>query len=700
MDYLYQKFRINGFLPTNVVIFPLVLLLAISPPGLAEPSQQGAERSSRIHQLQTDLLTHPERSSEMITLIISDHSNQQGLSRTITSAGVTIERHSRNLYQVRMPAGQIKAFLDKMPQLTSARLPYPHSSNTITSQGVELTGAADMQQLAFDGAGVKVGVIDLGFTSLATSQAAGELPATGAGLSIIDYTGTGTGGTNHGTNVAEIVHDMAPGAELYLAKISTTLELEAAVNDMIASGVQVINHSVGWYGAAFYDGTGPLCDITANADGANIIWANAAGNARLQHYLGSFTDSDSNLSHEFSPTQNYNTINVTSGYTYTFVLNWDAYPSTTVDYDLFLYNGDPTAGGNIVASSTNAQSGTGRFSFPTPYEAVSYTASFTGTLYVVVTKEDSATSNLPLSLFTLSGSLGTQTRNSSLTQPADCATVLAVGATDLNDAAEWFSSEGPTTDGRSKPEISGPDRNVTSLSASFAGTSSSSPHVAGAVAQLIQQNPGFNKTQIQDLLIDTSHDVSTIGFDYRTGFGRFSLDADSDSINHDDDNCLLDYNLDQLDTDLDTAGNACDADDDNDGLTDIFEASIGSDPLLVDTDGDTLSDYDEVAYDGDVSTYTSGLDLNPLSTDSDNDLILDNLDPIPLTFNFNDGDLAPLGNPDGIINAADFAIAVRIILGKAESGELELSHADVYPQGAPDGLINTSDLILIKQLIH
>ena len=50
---------------------------------------------------------------------------------------------------------------------------------------------------------------------LAERVAAGELPPTGSGLTITDYTGTGTGGTNHGTNVAEIVHDMAPGAELY-----------------------------------------------------------------------------------------------------------------------------------------------------------------------------------------------------------------------------------------------------------------------------------------------------------------------------------------------------------------------------------------------------------------------------------------------------------------------------------------------------
>jgi len=38
-------------------------------------------------------------------------------------------------------------------------------------------------------------------------------------------------------------------------------------------------------------------------------------------------------------------------------------------------------------------------------------------------------------------------------------------------------------------------------------------------------------------------------------------------------------------------------------LTNSFESAIGTDPLLADTDGDGLSDYYEVLYDGDCGTY-------------------------------------------------------------------------------------------------
>ena len=41
-------------------------------------------------------------------------------------------------------------------------------------------------------------------------------------------------------------------------------------------------------------------------------------------------------------------------------------------------------------------------------------------------------------------------------------------------------------------------------------------------------------------------------------------------------------------------------DQDGDGLSDQFEASIGSSPVLADSDGDHISDYDEVAFDGDA----------------------------------------------------------------------------------------------------
>lgn len=65
---------------------------------------------------------------------------------------------------------------------------------------------------------------------------------------------------------------------------------------------------------------------------------------------------------------------------------------------------------------------------------------------------------------------------------------------------------------------------------------------------------------------------------------------DGDGVCDPFDNCPFVANADQLDTDGDTQGDACDTDDDEDGLTDTEEAALGTDPLLADTDGDGFSD--------------------------------------------------------------------------------------------------------------
>lgn len=122
------------------------------------------------------------------------------------------------------------------------------------------------------------------------------------------------------------------------------------------------------------------------------------------------------------------------------------------------------------------------------------------------------------------------------------------------------------------------------------------------------------------------------------------------------------------------------------------------DVVALDSDFDGISDYDEINIYGTL----------PGNADSDGDFINDGdeinnaSDPLDLSSwpNFADGDIAPLGSPDGQINAADYLIAQRIALGELTATSLELAHGDLYPAGSPDGIINTSDLILLLKLIQ
>lgn len=607
----------------------------------------------------------------------------------IAALGGRLLLSHKQWHEVVVNRGDLEALTRGLPPGLFVRLPYPHEPTAVTGAGVSLTGAADSHALGVTGAGVTIGVIDLGFAGVAASQASGDLPAL---LTLVDYTGTGTGGIDHGTQVAEIAHEMAPGASMYLAKVDSEVGLANATNAMAAAGVDVIVHSVGWFGAAFYDGSGPLCDIVNTANQANIVWVNSAGNSRLKHYLGTFTDANGDLAHEFATGQNYNTLTLAPGESVSLVLNWDAYPQTTTDYNLYLYNGNPATGGTVVATSLNKQSGRATQWYPTPYESLSYASVSGGTFYVVIRKTDASTPNIPLTLFSLGPDLTTRTTASSLLQPSDCASSLSVAATNLSDIAESFSSEGPTTDGRNKPEISAPDRVQTSISQIFAGTSAAAPHAAGAMALLLAGNAGITNAQAIAQLTGTAKDVGSTGYDMRTGHGRISLDADGDGRNHDSDNCRLAYNPTQNDLDGDGAGDACDTDIDGDGLTNVQEGAYGTDPYDTDSDNDGLTDHDEAIVRG----------TNPLSSDTDGDGLTD-YDEIyvystsPLQPNPADGDIAPLGAPDGAVNGADFTLMQKIALGEIAVTPQILVHGDLYPPNARDGMIDASDLIVLRQ---
>ena len=56
-----------------------------------------------------------------------------------------------------------------------------------------------------------------------------------------------------------------------------------------------------------------------------------------------------------------------------------------------------------------------------------------------------------------------------------------------------------------------------------------------------------------------------------------------------------------------------------------------------------------------------------------------------------DGDLAPRGQPDGVINSADYLVALRIILQQTTPTADEIKHGDLYPAAGGDGEITLAD---------
>ncbi len=161
-------------------------------------------------------------------------------------------------------------------------------------------------------------------------------------------------------------------------------------------------------------------------------------------------------------------------------------------------------------------------------------------------------------------------------------------------------------------------------------------------------------------------------------------------------------------------------DTDGDGITDGDEITQGTNPNSVDTDGDGLVDGNDgvvavavlpggIDFDGDGfvdGEQDNGTD--PTLADSDGDQLNDGVEVSygsnPLDAgswpNIADGDLAPLGDPDGQINAADLLVAQRIADGSLTALPLQFAHGDLYPPGLPDNVIGVPDLLLLLQLVQ
>ncbi len=103
---------------------------------------------------------------------------------------------------------------------------------------------------------------------------------------------------------------------------------------------------------------------------------------------------------------------------------------------------------------------------------------------------------------------GGQSNPPSLVVPSDADSILSVGALDYNDSIAGFSSNGPTVDGRIKPDICGPGVGVATMSPGNdiiydSGTSLSTPLVAGACVLIKQAHPEATAQQIRNAVIST-----------------------------------------------------------------------------------------------------------------------------------------------------------------------------------------------------
>ncbi len=96
-----------------------------------------------------------------------------------------------------------------------------------------------------------------------------------------------------------------------------------------------------------------------------------------------------------------------------------------------------------------------------------------------------------------------------ITAPADADSVLAIGAVDMNENIAYFSSRGPSSDGRIKPDVCAIGigtyvQSITGMISMANGTSVSAPIITGLSACLWQANPSATNMDIYQSIIQSS----------------------------------------------------------------------------------------------------------------------------------------------------------------------------------------------------
>ena len=393
----------------------------------------------------------------------------------------------------------------------------------VTSEGLAGIGATEWQAAGHTGAGTKVAIIDLGFDGW-EDLPEGELPA-GVEAMGFDSTGALDTGTDHGTQMAEIIHDVAPDAKLVLVTFNDNY-MDEMVTWLLANEVDVVSMSLEWTDGPL-DGTHWSSEHIQRGIDAGITWVVAAGNSAKRHHVGTTADVDGDGWVELdSVSTEFNEFHMAAGAIANLLLTWD---DAATDLDLCVFDmetlteGEPTqvdcadgpqGGGEPAIEAmtiTNSSDASRRYGYSISHfsgEEVIYDTRIWG-----------------------SGYLQFSNPATSIGVPANMTDALTVGAVAWNTLElQPYSGWGPNMQGVLKPDVVAPDQITTSQWAgvSNTGTSYAAPHVAGVAALMIGAMPELTPAQVKQRLKDRASQADAP--DHRQGWGIVALGSLPSSI--------------------------------------------------------------------------------------------------------------------------------------------------------------------------
>ncbi|MBW4437310.1 MAG: S8 family serine peptidase [Pleurocapsa minor GSE-CHR-MK-17-07R] len=507
-------------------------------------------------------------SNVLVTIYLQDASFVDSVSAAVTAAGGTVSDSFSYVMDASLPIDQLVnigaqpgvmaidanrppiTLDDEIPANGQSDGEQGASAQAATTQGVAASNANVWHASNYRGSGIRVAVIDAGFFDYTGRQASGELPP---GARLVAYTTPLGTGSTHGTNVAEIVYDMAPDSTIYLAVPTGLGNFGNLVQDLACNqGVKVIQSSIGYMAQTPADGTGFFAEAVTAARNCGALYVQAAGNAGVNHWdlaasSGNFGPKVNEMSNlVFFGSDTVNRFSYSNGACYPFsvgmsiqfYLRWNGWPTTNQDYDLYLARNSQSNGSgtwtDVTWSVRNQQSG----AYPYPLESISHSVATAGCYGFRIVKYGNTSGNQTLNVLGYNLPYFEYTvQLRSLLDEATSPSAFAVAALDVTSPynREYYSSWGPAyatggtiNDGAAiqQPRIAG-YANVSTSFGSFNGTSAAAPHVSGAAALVFGAYPGYSPAQVASFLEGRAVPGAgdSAGYDNIYGFGRLYLGA-------------------------------------------------------------------------------------------------------------------------------------------------------------------------------
>lgn len=638
--------------------------------------------------------------------------------------------------------------LNRVASLAQLRLARPAyaklMTGSVTSQG-DAAQLSDVARISFgvDGTGVVIGTLSDSYNCLGGAPGnvtSNDLPS---GVVVLADESGCASGTDEGRAMMQIVHDVAPGAsQAFHTAYGGVADFAGGIVELatMANADVIVDDVIYFAEPMFQDG--PIAQAADTVKGMGVSYFSSAGNDASNAYEDVFRNSGiagnytGSTRHDFDAgggVDGLMQVAIAGSTQVIMVLQWDdpffsvsGSPGADTDVDLALYSSN----GQLKAIADINNLG------DDPVEILSYVTppGPTKTYQIGIEHYAGPLPGRVKFIYFNDMTINEYATNSSTAYGHNAAAgARSVGAARYDATPvfgttppelEYFSSRGGTTilfdisgnpvnQVRQKPEFVAPDGGDTTFfgndyegngSPNFFGTSAAAPHAAGVAALIKDIDSAITPDGIYAALQNTAIDMGAAGVDDLSGYGLIqanlalaSLDTDADGVLNGVDNCPTVANPLQQNNDGDAEGDACDTDDDNDGLSDIDEATYGSDPFVADTDGDNLTDGDEVNTHG----------TNPVLADTDSDGFNDDVEITagsdPTDASSIPGEHTGDVNGDGVVDIRDMLLLQRILAGGLTATENQIIRGDVAPLSggvpAPDSLLNIADYLVLTRKV-